>query len=102
MVALAAIKSPMVKENEAATYASNTSLSEDVIAYIATRKEWTKLYQVKFALVNNPKCPLPVAMRLLPHLRPKDLQSLSRSRGIPTALSAQARKLSNVRRGGRK
>ncbi len=102
MIALAVIKSPSVKENEAAGYASNTALSEDVIAYIASRKEWTKLYHIKLALVNNPKCPLPAAMRLLPHLRAKDLNAMARSRSIPSALSAQARKLANVRRGGRK
>lgn len=102
MVALAVIKAPSVKENEAAKYASNTSLCEDVIAYIATRKDWTKLYNIKMSLVNNPKCPLPAAMRLLPHLRPKDLMALKRSRSVPSALAAQARKLSAARSGGKK
>ncbi len=102
MIALAVIKSPSVKENEAAVYAGNTALAEDVIAYIASRKEWTKLYHIKLALVNNPKCPLPAAMRLLPHLRAKDLAVMARSRSIPSALAAQARKLANARRGGRK
>ena len=101
MIALAVIKSPSVKENEAAVYAGNTALAEDVIGYIASRKEWTKLYNIKLALVNNPKCPLPAAMRLLPHLRAKDLAVMARSRSIPSALSAQARKLANVRRGGK-
>tara|TARA_R110002096_G_scaffold299503_6_gene494183 strand:+ start:84715 stop:85782 length:1068 start_codon:yes stop_codon:yes gene_type:complete len=101
MIALAVIKSPSVKENEAAVYAGNTALAEDVIGYIASRKEWTKLYNIKLALVNNPKCPLPAAMRLLPHLRAKDLAIMARSRSIPSALSAQARKLANVRRGGK-
>jgi len=102
MVAMAVIKSPSVKENEAAGYASNTSICEDVIAYIAAKKEWTKMYNIKLALVNNPKCPLPAAMRLLPHLRAKDLGVMARSRSIPSALSAQARKLSNARSGGKK
>ncbi len=102
MVALAVIKSPSVKENEAASYAGNTAISEDVIAYISTKKEWVKLYHIKLALVNNPKCPLPSAMRLLPHLRAKDLGVLAKSRNIPSALSTQARKLSNARRGGAK
>jgi hypothetical protein len=101
IVAMAVIKSPSVKENEAAKYASNNAICEDVIGYIANKKDWTKLYHIKQALVTNPKCPLPSAMRLLPHLRAKDLQALARSRNVPTALAAQARKLSQVR-GGKK
>jgi len=102
LVALAVIKAPSVKENEASQYASNNSLCEDVVAYIAAKKEWTKLYNIKLALVNNPKCPLPAAMRLLPHLRAKDLRAMARSRSIPSALAAQARKLSNARLGGKR
>lgn len=102
MVALAVIKSPSVKEVEAAKYASNNAICEDVIAYIASRKDWTKIYHIKQSLVTNPKCPLPSAMRLLPHLRRKDVDAVARSRGIPSALSAQAKKLKAARSGGGK
>ncbi len=103
MVALATIKSPAVKEIEAAKYAGNNSISEDVLGYIASKKEWTKRYHVKTALVMNPKCPLPAAMRLLPHLRIKEINAIARSRGVPSALSSQAKKLKMVRsRSGKK
>jgi hypothetical protein len=102
MVALAAIKSPSVKENEAGKYASNNSICEDVIAYIASRKDWTKVYSIKQSLVANPKCPLPSAMRLLPHLRAKDIANIARSRSVPSALAAQAKKLKMARGGGRR
>jgi len=101
LVALAVIKSPTVKENEATAFAGNNSICEDVIAYIGNKKEWTKLYQVKLALVNNPKCPLALAIRFLPHLRARDLTAIARSRSIPSALAAQAKKLSNARTGKR-
>lgn len=100
-VSRAAIKSPKIKESDAAKIAGNTSLSEAVIEEIARRRDWTKLYPVKLALVNNPKCPLPAAMRMLPHLREKHIRDLARSRGIPSALNAQARKLLAQRKGGR-
>ena len=48
---------------------------------------------MKVNLANNPKCPLPVAMRLLPFLHERELRNLSRSRGVASALSTQARKL---------
>ncbi len=101
MVALAAIKSPGMKEMEVAEHAGNKALCDDVIAYIANKKEWTTNRKIRTALVKNPKCPLPVAMRLLPFLRANELSQMARSRGIPSALAAQARKLSNARRGGR-
>jgi hypothetical protein len=92
-VALAAIRSPGVTDNEAVKFSANRALADDVVRVIANTKEWTKLYQVKVNLLNNPKCPLPVAMRFLPFLQPKDLRNISRSKGIPSALVAQAKKL---------
>ncbi|NVB82680.1 MAG: hypothetical protein HOV81_30160 [Kofleriaceae bacterium] len=100
LVQMAAIKSPAVTEFEAANYASNQSLSEDVIRYIAAKREWTKLYGTKYSLCRNPKTPIPEAMRLLPFLREKDLTNLSKSKGVPSAVVAQARKLLMQRRGG--
>jgi hypothetical protein len=100
-VSRAAIKSPKLKDSDAAKIASTTGLSEAVIEEVARRRDWTKLYAVKLALVNNPKCPLPAAARMLPHLREKHLKDLSRSKGIPSALNAQAKKLLSQRGGGR-
>lgn len=99
-VSRAAIRSPKIKESDAAKIAGNTSLSESVIEEVARRRDWTKLYAVKLALVNNPKCPLPAAMRMMPHLREKNIRELSRSRSIPAALRAQARKLLTQRGSG--
>lgn len=93
IVAMAAIKSPGVTEFEAARYASNHSLCEDVIRFIANKREWTKLYGIKYSVCRNPKTPIPDAMRLLPFLRDRDLAQLMKSRGVPSAVTAQARKL---------
>lgn len=93
MVALAAVNSPGMTDNEVIKYSANRALADDVVRVIANTKEWTKLYQVKVNLANNPKCPLPVAMRLLPFLHERELRNLARSKGISSALSAQARKL---------
>jgi len=101
MVAMAAIKSPGVTDIEAARYAGNQVLSEDVIRYIATKREWTKVYGVKVSLCRNPKAPVAETSRLLPFLREKDLQALIKSKGVPSAVVAQARKLQLSRRGGK-
>ncbi len=102
MVALAAVKSPGVTDAEAASYAGNQILSEDVIRYIASRREWTKLYGVKVSLCRNPKAPISETTRLMPFLRERDINDLIKSKGVPSSVVAQARKIQMQRRGGEK
>jgi hypothetical protein len=92
-VAMACIRSPAVTNAEAANHASNRSLDEDVIRFIANKRQWVRLYGIKVALCNNPKCPMPRAMSFLPHLRAPDLKALARSKGIPSALANAAKQL---------
>jgi hypothetical protein len=102
LVAVAAIKSPGVTEVEAARYAGATSLPEEVIRYIASRREWTRLYSIKLSLTMNPKTPIPDASRMMPYLREKDLAKVAKSKGVSSAVVAQARKLIMQRGGGKK
>lgn len=97
-VAMSAIKSPRVKENEAIAYAANRALSHEVIRHIAARKEWMKLYQLKYNLVLNPKTPLSSAMTLLNHLHAHDIRKVARSRNIPAALAKAAKRKEEQRR----
>ncbi len=89
LVAMAAIKAPGLKDMEAVHYAGNQNLPEDVIRFIASKREWTKLYGVKVALCRNPKTPLVEATRLIASLREKDIQVLAKSKGVPSALAAR-------------
>ncbi|MEO7735237.1 MAG: hypothetical protein ABIY55_30065 [Kofleriaceae bacterium] len=99
VVAMAAIKSPGVTDTEAAAYARNQALDVSVIGEICKRGEWTKKYAVKASLCRNPKAPIAIVTRFLPFLRQKDLVNLSKSKGIPSAVAAQARKLVSQRGG---
>jgi hypothetical protein len=99
-VSMAAIRSPAITDNEVVKYAGNRSLNDEVIRYISEKRDWTRLYQVKLYLVQNPKCPLASAMRFLPFLHDKDLRNLAKSKGIPSALAAQAKKLVAQKMGG--
>lgn len=100
LVSMSAIKSGGVSENEALNYVRNQSINEDVIRYIATKREWTKDQRIRAALCRNPKTPISEASRLLPFLRERELENLARSKGVPSALVAQARKLMMQRKGG--
>lgn len=101
IVAVATIKSPGVTDSEAARYAANATLAEEVIRYISQKREWTKMYGVKVSLCRNPKTPIPESTKLLPFLREKDLANIGKSKGVPSAVVAQARKLMMQRKGGK-
>ena len=99
VVATAAIRSPRVTEQEIVAAAQSRSINEEVIRVICHSKEMTRPYGVKMALVNNPKTPLPVAMRYLPLLRGTDLKAVSKSKNVSSALANQARRLIEAKRG---
>jgi hypothetical protein len=92
-VSMAAIRSPAVNDMEVLRYAGNRGLDDDIIRFISNQRQWVRLYGVKVALVNNPKCPLPTAMRLIAHLNVRDLKALSRSKGIPSTLVTAAKQM---------
>ena len=95
---MAVIRSPAITEMEVVAAAANRGICDDVIRYIANRREYVKEYTVKQALVGNPKCPLATSLRLLGFLRPDDLKTLARSKNVPGALAAAAKKLLQTRR----
>jgi len=90
-VYMAAIRSPALREKEAIKFSGIKELEEDVIRYIANKREWHRSYSLKLNLVNNPKCPLPVALKLLAHLRQNDLRQIARSRSIPANVARSAK-----------
>jgi hypothetical protein len=90
-VSFAAITSPAMREDEAVAIAASKEVSEDVLRYIGNKREWLKGYEIKKALTFNPKVPVGVSLRFLPHLRPNDIKGLARSRGIPGPLKTAAR-----------
>ncbi|MDH5493517.1 MAG: hypothetical protein OEY14_16300, partial [Myxococcales bacterium] len=90
LVSHAAISSPSMTESDAAAIAHSKEVSEDVLRYIGNRKEWLGAYEVKRALIFNPKTPVGISTRFVVHLRMNDLRLLARSRGVPGALKTAA------------
>jgi hypothetical protein len=97
MVSMAVIRSPLMTDNEVVRAAANRQISEDVIRYIANQRDFTKMYQVRLNLAQNPKCPLGFSLRFLPQLHAEDVKMLAKSKNIPSALAVAARKLVQTR-----
>ena len=93
LVVQAVINSPKLTEEEAILFAGNRNLSGDVPRLIADKKEFMKAYAVKVALVNNPKTPVPLAIKLLPLLRDHDVRNAAKSKAIPNVVVLAARKI---------
>jgi phosphoribosyl-dephospho-CoA transferase len=83
IVQLTVIASPKITESEVLIIAGNRQINDDVLRHIANKKEWMKNYQIKLALVNNPKTPLSIALRQVFYLNQRDLALLSKSRAVP-------------------
>ncbi|HEV8322519.1 MAG TPA: hypothetical protein VG389_12965 [Myxococcota bacterium] len=93
LVALAAIKSPRIGDSEIAAYSQSRAVNDDVIRYIASNRDFFKSHVVRVSLANNPKCPVPTALRILPMLRPNELKALSNNKNVAHAVAEQARRL---------
>ncbi len=93
LVAMAAIQSPRITEGEVFAIANSRTAHDEVLRCVYNNREWLKNYQLKLALVKNPKVPLPTAMRFLPLLRDSDVRDLARSKNVPAGIQNQARSM---------
>jgi hypothetical protein len=93
LVQRAVIRSAAVTDNEAIGYAKNRGLPEEIVAYIAGNRQWTRHYQMKLSLVKNPKCPLHFAMGFMKMLRTNDLRLLVRDKNVSPTISKMAKNL---------
>ncbi len=90
-VARAAIKSPLIQENEVVRIAASRNVSDEVLGFIARSRDWTRSYQVKINLVQNPRTPFGFVTKLIPHLFEHDLKALAKSKNVTGSVSQAAR-----------
>jgi hypothetical protein len=91
LVAAAAIKSPMIQENEVVRISGSRNVSDDVLRIIAINREWTRSHLIKLNLVANPRTPFAFASKLIAHLREHELKALSKSKNVTGAVATAAK-----------
>lgn len=89
-VAMATIQSPQLTVGEAGDIARSKEVSEEILRYIGSKKEWIKSGEVKHNLCFNPKTPVGVSMRFVSHLRMEELKALAKNRNVPGQLKSMA------------
>ncbi len=90
VVQRAVIRSPKIREDEILPIAQDRTTSDEILRIILERKDWLKHYPIRLALCQNPKTPMPRALRLLETLQDRDLRTLSKSRNIPSPVATGA------------
>ena len=102
IVSLAVLESPKLGDNEVELFASMKNVQEDVLRGISRKRKFMKNYGVARTLVNNPRCPLDVALSLVSHLYVNDLKSLSMNKNISDTVRKLALKMFKDKSGGAK
>ena len=93
IVSGAVLRNPRLSDMEIVLISQSKVVDEEILRQISEAKKWIRLYQVKSALVNNPKTPLHISMNFLKHMRPIELKSIQFNRNLPVALTTMAKKM---------
>lgn len=97
-VAVSVLKNNPMSEQEIEILCHNRSISEEVLDEIARRREWVRKPTVVLALVQNPRTPPPVALRLVTRLSVRELREVSRNRNVAEVVRSRATGLYKIKR----
>jgi hypothetical protein len=102
VVQRAVLQSPKLSEQEVEGFASMTAISEEVLRIISNSRVFRKNYGILKNLVKNPKTPLDISLKLLPHIMTPDLKTLTMNKNIAETLRTTTVKLWRQRTDSRK
>jgi microcompartment protein CcmL/EutN len=93
LVSSGVIKNPRMSEPEVLTLLKSGVQNDEIMRLICANKEWVKNYQIRKALLENPKTPLANALRYLGTMNEKDVATYAKSRNISSVIATQAKRL---------
>ena len=91
------LQNPRISDEEVIAIARNRNIDSELLHTIGEHKYWPRNYQVKLALVTNPKTPLATSIHFVASLMERDLRFLSKSKNVAAAVVSQARRLVMLR-----
>ena len=103
IVQSAVLASPRLTDAEVETFAAAKNVQENVLREIARNRKFIKNYVVICNLVNNPRCPLDVSLKLIKNLLVNDLKYLQINKNVPDTVRKVATKMykQKITSGGR-
>ena len=87
------LQNPRLTDDEVITVARNRNLDVDLLRLIGDHKHWPRNYQVKLALVTNPKTPLATVLHFVSTLMERDIRLLAKSKSVSATVASMARRL---------
>jgi hypothetical protein len=93
VVARAVMQSPKLSDHEVEKFAAMKDVGEEVLRLIAANRRFRKTYVVIRALVNNPRTPIDLGLRLLKHTNDKDLKWVALNRNVSQVIRRTAEKI---------
>lgn len=93
LVSAGVIKNPRMSEPEVLTLLKSGVQNDEIMRLICANKEWVKNYQIRKALIENPKTPLANALRYLGTMNEKDVANYAKSRNISSVVATQAKRM---------
>lgn len=93
LVSGSVIKNPRITEAEILTLLKSGVQNDEIMRLICANKEWVKNYQIRKALVDNPRTPPQNALRYLSTMGDKDLANYAKSKNVSSLISTQAKRM---------
>jgi hypothetical protein len=93
VVARAVIGSPMLSEEDIASFASSSQTNEEILRVIADNRQWTANRIIVAAIVQNPRTPPPAAIRFIKSYPTNELRILANNRSISIVVRQEAKRL---------
>ena len=101
LVSGAVVKNPRITDGEVLTIAKSAVQNDEIMRVICANKEWVKNPQIRKALAENSKTPLPTALRFVATLSEKELSLMAKSKNISSVIASQARRILLSKKNGR-
>jgi hypothetical protein len=89
-ILLALCKNPHITGDEILRIARNTQVLSNTLEYIIRNPQWVGREEIRYAVVVNPKTPIPMALRFLPRLGRHNLRSIAKSQAVRLRIKTAA------------
>jgi hypothetical protein len=87
------VKNPRITEAEILNLVKTGVQNDEIMRLICSNKEWVKNIKIRKALVENPRTPVPNALRFLATLGEKDIAGYAKSKNLSSVISTQAKRM---------
>jgi hypothetical protein len=87
------LQNARITDGEVLAVARNRNVEEELLQAVFERREWMQNYQIRLAIVVHPKTPFATAQKHLATVAERDLRQIAKSKDVPGAVAAQARRI---------